>query len=189
MKRLFAAIKVYPSDEFTSFYYELRNKLKHEKIRWVSLENLHITLKFFGETEEDKIPRINNALKSTADKYTAFDFDLKDTGIFGSSYKPRVIWVRIGQEELLVKLAGSVFEELETRGWKQEKRNFVSHLTIARMNELHDRQLFQSIIDDFKKVELQSVRVQEFHLFESILTSEGPHYSIIESFSLKSGPH
>ena len=189
MKRLFAAIKVHPTEEFASFYYKLRGRLRHEKIRWVALENLHITMKFFGETEESVIPGINEALRMAGENNSVFGFYLRDTGIFGSSYKPKVIWVKTSKDEKLINLASSVFEELEAKGWERDKRNFVSHLTIARMNELRDRQLFQSIIGDFVEIELQSVIVEEFHLFESILTREGPHYKIIETFKLRNPAH
>ena len=52
MKRLFVAIKITPNDEFLKIFQELKQDLKHEKIRWVETRNLHLTLKFFGETCE-----------------------------------------------------------------------------------------------------------------------------------------
>ena len=185
MKRLFAAIKIYPSDEFSRLYYEMRNRLKHEKIRWVAPGNIHITLKFFGETDEKLIPAINQALNATAKSCQSFDFELRNTGIFGSSYNPKVIWFGIRQSEKLVKLAGSVFEELDARGWKRDRQNFVPHLTIGRIKHINDKQLFQKIIDDFAEVEIQAVSVKEFHLYESILRKEGPEYKIQESYMLK----
>ncbi|MFU8845056.1 MAG: 2'-5' RNA ligase family protein, partial [Bacteroidales bacterium] len=64
MKRLFAAIKVMPDEEFMRVFMTLKRDLKNEKIKWVDPENIHITLKFFGETPESKIPLINDVLSA-----------------------------------------------------------------------------------------------------------------------------
>ena len=187
MQRLFAAIKIDPSEELSRLYYEMRNRLKHEKIRWVAPGNIHITLKFFGETNEELIPAISEALNAAAGKHKPFDFELRDTGIFGSSYNPKVIWFGIQRNEILTALAGSVFEELDARGWKRDRQNFVPHLTIGRIKHINDKQLFQKIMDDYAEVEIQSVSVREFLLYESILRKEGPEYKILECFMLR-GP-
>ncbi len=91
MKRIFAAIKINPNDKSLQIYNELKSACRNDKINWVDPHNLHITLKFFGETEENKIADIVSALLEIAKHHTGFSFYLKDVGIFGSHYKPRVI--------------------------------------------------------------------------------------------------
>ena len=105
MKRLFAAIKVNPSEGFLKAYYGLQTNLRNEKIKWANIDNIHITLKFFGETTEEKIPGIKDKLESIAAKHSSFSIDIKDIGIFGSSYKPRVIWFGINENKSLTKVS------------------------------------------------------------------------------------
>jgi len=108
MKRIFAAIKLHPSDNFLQVYNDLKTSCKFDKINWVVPENIHITLKFFGETEEDKIEDINSILSDMSFRHSPFTLKLSDVGIFGSSYKPRVIWFGINKNQKLQNLAVGV---------------------------------------------------------------------------------
>ena len=184
MKRLFAAIKVHPSEEFLVRYYNLKKNLKQEKIRWVDPENIHITLKFFGECPEHHIPAIEMALEQAASQVQAFKFNILNTGIFGSSYRPRVIWFGIKPEEQIITLAQTVFDELEKIGIERDRQNFVPHLTVARIKQLEDRDHFQKVIDKYREGFIQKEEVKQFHLFESHLGPKGPKYDIISSFEL-----
>ncbi len=184
MKRLFAAVKIHPSDNFLSIYDELRKGLRFADIKWVPAENIHVTLKFFGETDEERIPDINQVLGMVAQQYQYFTLDLKDVGIFGSSYAPRVIWFGMDKAEPLVKLANHVLKEVETIGWERDRQNFAAHLTVGRVKFVPDKRLFQNVIDEFKDKYIQPVQVKEIHLYESILRKEGPLYKVIKTFIL-----
>lgn len=186
MKRLFAAIKVHPSEVFLSQYYSIKKKLEREKIKWVEPENIHITLKFFGETPEHHIPAISAALKQAADSISAFDLEIANTGIFGSSYKPRVIWFDVKDSGEVLSLTDKVLSELEKIGLERSRQNTVPHVTVGRVRSLNDKKYFQQVIDQFKEGHIQKEEVKLFHLFESILRPQGPEYHVIESFELNS---
>lgn len=185
MKRLFAAVKIHPSPEFLKTYHSLRSGLKFADIKWVNPESIHITLKFFGETEESRIGNISRALQEVAERHQPFDAEIVDVGIFGSSYSPKVIWFGIEQSEPLKALALDVLSSVEEIGWERDRQNFVPHLTIGRIKHVPDKKLFQHVIDVHKKTRMQTFRVEEFHLFESILKKEGPVYSVLESYALR----
>jgi 2'-5' RNA ligase len=185
MKRLFAAIKIHPSEAFMARYYALKNSLKDEPIKWVDPDNIHITLKFFGETPEHHISAINQALKKAACEISPFKFSIRDTGIFGSSYNPKVIWFGIDPREEIIRLSESILEELEQIGIARDRQNFVPHLTIARIKNIEDKTFFQKVIDKNKEGFIQKEEVKFIHLFESILLPRGPKYSIIDSYALK----
>lgn len=184
MKRLFAAIKVQPSEIFLTRYWALRDSLKEEKIRWVDLDNIHLTLKFFGETPEHHIPAISLALNAATSGITPFDLGLENTGIFGSSYKPRVIWFGVGPCEELRALSNNIMRELEKIGIEDDRQNFVPHITVGRMKFLNDKKRFQQAVDKHREGHIQKKEVKNFHLFESILRPQGPVYSILESYAL-----
>ena len=185
MKRLFAAIKIHPTEAFTSRYISLKKSLKDEKIKWVDLENIHITLKFFGESPEHHIPAIILALKEACMGMSPFELSLADTGIFGSSYKPRIIWFGIEPSNELIILFKNIFRELENIGIENDRQNFVPHLTVGRIKSLDNKKFFQQVIDKNCEGHIQKEEVNKFHLFESILSPQGPTYNIIESFDLK----
>jgi 2'-5' RNA ligase len=180
MKRLFAAIKIYPSDTFLQVYYGLRTSLRNDKIKWVDTKNIHITLKFFGETGEDKIPEITEKLTEIAHVSPFFTMNIKNVGIFGSSYKPRVIWFGIEKNEQLTVLASQVLNAMDEIGFKRDRQNFVPHLTVGRIKYIDDKNRFQQTIDKYKFTEIQNQEVSGFNLYESILRPQGPEYRIIE---------
>jgi 2'-5' RNA ligase len=184
MKRLFAAVKVHPSKEFLETYNSLKSGLKFCRITWVNPENIHITLKFFGETQEKRIPEISRVLKEVASSHKPFASELVNVGIFGSSYAPKVIWFGIENAEPLKKLGADVLQSLEPIGWEVDRQNFVPHLTVGRIKEIPDKQLFQKIIDQHKKIRMHDIQVSEFHLYESTLLRDGPVYKVLESYVL-----
>jgi RNA 2',3'-cyclic 3'-phosphodiesterase len=184
MKRLFAAIKIEPSADFNLAYDQLTSSLRHERIKWVEPYNIHITLKFFGETDEKMIPEINKVLQASARLSGSFTLKINKTGIFGSRYDPRVVWFGIDPEPGMDNLAKNTVVQLQKAGWEPDRQNFVPHLTIGRIKEIKDKALFQKIIASFQDVVLQEQEITEIILFESILRREGPLYVKIASFPL-----
>ena len=185
MKRLFAAIKITPDDKFLKLYYRLLKQFEDEGIKWVESQNMHITLKFFGETEEDRINDICDVLNNVTADHSAFSFLLKDIGIFGSLYKPRVIWFGVESDEPVKLLATDILGKLETIGFENDRQNFVPHLTVGRIKKLVHKRTFQAKIDQFKDAFIQNVFVNEIFLFESILTTSGPIYDVVKRFRLR----
>ena len=176
MKRLFAAIKIHTSARYISLFNEISSSLRHERIKWVEPENMHLTLKFFGETDDAKIPSICQALKTAVAQSKPFTLKISNTGIFGSHYDPKIIWFGIEQQDELENLARNIFTELAKCGWEADRQNFVPHLTIGRIKELKDKPLFQKIIGKYNTVEIQEENVTEIIVYESILRREGPLY-------------
>lgn len=185
MKRLFAAVHVAPSKEFRDLFTSLQRGLRFADIKWVSPENIHITLKFFGETFEDRIPDISRVLKQVSSRHEAFSFTIAETGIFGSSYNPRVVWFGIKNAGPLVALAQDVLTEVESIGWERDRQNFVPHITLGRVKDAKDKRLFQKMIDEHNKAFIQEAGVTGFRLYESILQREGPIYKVLEVYPLK----
>jgi RNA 2',3'-cyclic 3'-phosphodiesterase len=183
MKRLFAAIKVHPSEEYIRLFNEISSSLRHENIKWVKPENMHLTLKFFGQTDEKQIPLITKAIEIGVAPSKPFTLKIANTGIFGSKYDPKVIWFGIDKRDELDILAKNIFDELTKSGWQQDRQNFIPHLTIGRIKELKDKSLFQQIISKYNAVEIQEEIVTEIILYESILHRNGPLYE--EVFSAK----
>ncbi len=185
MKRLFVAIKLHPEDTLLGVFRFLKENLREERIKWVEEYNLHLTLKFFGDTEETIIPAIRKAMNAAAGRSPGFEMELKGTGIFGSRYDPRVIWFGIEPNPGLQDLYTNLWEELGKLGYVPDSQNFVPHLTIGRVRSIRNKRFFQEVVQQYKEESIQRETVRELYLFESILRPEGPVYKIIENFVLR----
>lgn len=180
--RLFAAIHIKPDDNFSMTFSGLKQTLDYNIIKWVDLNNLHITLRFFGDTPEEELPTIISALQKASQGISAFPLVLEKTGIFGSRYDPKVIWFGIKENKPLLKLHSNITNSLEEVEYFADRQNFVPHLTIGRIKEIRDKQFFQQIIDRFSDLKLLEQQVTEFSLYSSELKKEGPIHTCIETF-------
>ena len=184
MKRLFIAIKINPDARFNEIYQHLRNEFIQDRIKWVDPNNLHLTLKFFGETEDSKIDHINSIITNIISNTHPFSFKISNPGVFGSSYQPKVVWLGISDNNTLNNLADTILNELQLIGFVRDRQNFVPHLTIGRINYLMDKERFNLIIRKYNISEIQTINVNDIFLYESILRKEGPIYNIISSYKL-----
>ncbi len=185
MQRLFVAIKINPDKTFLDQLLKLNSQLCHEKIKWVEEHNIHVTLKFFGETAEERIPEINRVLEEVAADTNVFSFSLQRLGVFGSSYDPRVVWVGIEPYADLASIMKIIRDKMNVIGYEPDRQNLVPHLTLGRIKFLKDKKLFQQIIDQNKGISSQEIKVDRFILFESILKKEGPVYLALKTFQLR----
>jgi len=185
MKRLFAAVKIQPDNAFRVQFHHLQRQLQHERIKWVEEQNIHITLKFFGETPEEKIPAIKRVLDKVAEDTRSFSISLGGLGIFGSSYDPRVIWVGVEPFTELSALMKTLREKMGIIGFEPDRQNLVPHLTLGRIKFLNNKTLFQQAIDQNRKISSQEIKIDCLILFESILKKEGPEYRTLHTFQLK----
>ena len=184
MKRLFVAVKIHPSPELLQVYYGLKKDLALEKIKWVEENNLHLTLKFLGNTYSSLMDTIIETLEVVASETSPFEMDIRNPGIFGSRYNPRVIWLGIEKSPQLTDLADKVLDGLDKAGFPRDRQNFVPHLTIGRIKHIREKKHLKNTIEKYQGKPLQKVLIKEFYLYESILMREGPVYKVIKKFTL-----
>ena len=184
MKRLFIATKLNPDDNTLRIYNSMRKVLGYSKIEWVDSDNFHLTFKYIGNTFEEKIPVIIDVIKNTVENYKVIKVELNKVRIFGSRYNPRVIWFGTSPNMQLENLGLDLIHNLDVAGFSKDAQNFIPHITVARINKITDKQLFNRDIEKMKDVFLQDVIVDKIVLFESILSPKGPRYDEIFSSSL-----
>lgn len=184
MKRLFLAIKFEVDDNFKEKLSALKSNFAAEKMKWVETENLHLTLRFFGETPEDRIPKIIKAVNSALKNQKQFSIESNQLGIFGSNYNPKVIWLGFKKEELIIKIQKQIVNELKSANYYPDRRNFVPHLTLARIKRLSDKKYFQNIINRYRYWEDFRFKIDNIQLLESKLHKSGPEYLVVEEFML-----
>jgi 2''-5'' RNA ligase len=181
--RTFVGIKI-PQELSSKIFKFSSEKLKNikGKIKLVEEQNLHITLLFLGEIEQNKISEIIDELKKI--KHERFSIKIKGLGFFPSHELPRVIW--LGSESpQITNLYDKIKNKLKIFVQKDDSKSFVSHITIARVKSHISPAETKKLLDENGQLEFGEFEVKEFHLFESKLTPHGPIYKIIESFKLE----
>jgi 2'-5' RNA ligase len=138
-RRLFIAVDLPPA-QLIDLGTPLREleELKRGKVplALVPVENIHLTLKFLGSTEEDQIPAILETLQGVAARASRIELSLGERGVFPRIESPRVLWVGVlDPTDALKALAQELNGRLESLGFAREEKPFIGHLTLARVKE------------------------------------------------------
>lgn len=184
VKRLFIAIDL-PLNVKSYLHEQAKKYFGSEKaVRIIPAENIHLTLKFLGDTNTSKIQKVSMALKETAGNFNGFDFELSSKfEAFPSVYSPRILFGGAGPGSDKIKQLFHVLENnLAKIRIKKEERGFVSHITVARVRGKVDLSAIYEIAELSYPGALHCDRLT---LFESKLNPAGALYTIIEEFALK----
>jgi len=151
--------------------------------RFVRLGSWHITLRFYGDVEVDKLDALGDALAKCAGP--PVPVELRAVGAFPDMRSPRVLWVGVkAQTKALDELYWEVNATSRRLGYGGEPRRFTPHITIARAREggAHPvaRELTPLLDTSFRTSVLR-----EMVLYQSTLTDEGPRYQALRRFELK----
>lgn len=187
--RTFIAIELPKDIKDTLARLQEQLKISGADVKWVKPDNIHLTLKFLGEIDEQKLNKIMAILDDVTKDRSHFYLSLSSIGAFPKINYPRVIWIRIDKGEEQVKELAKVLEErIEKVGIPREDRPFSSHITVGRVrSNLHREQLVGDL------VYLQNnpaggdlgFGVARITLFKSTLTPQGPIYEVLKEASLK----
>ncbi|MDD5019047.1 MAG: RNA 2',3'-cyclic phosphodiesterase, partial [Candidatus Omnitrophica bacterium] len=154
--------------------------------KWVEPKNIHLTLKFLGATTAETIPAIRRAMTAVTDNARAVPTSLETFGGFPSLSAPRVLWVSLtDKEKHLERIVRELENSLSAAGFAKEDRPFKAHITLARLRSSRHR---LSLIEAARKFQAAMKHpvfsLDNITLFESVLSSKGPAYSIIEQIKL-----
>ncbi len=157
------------------------------KAKYISPENMHLTLKFLGNIDSDLLPEIKKTLTRSAQYVKPIRLSLKGIGAFPNSRSPKVIWAGInGETQKLATLHAKLEQRLSKLGIREEKREFHGHLTLARIKKNRlSAQKFERFIQQTGQFESVKFTADRLILFQSRLMPKGPIY--IKLFSAKFG--
>ena len=179
--RVFVALQIPPTVRKNLAEFLATLRAISSQPRWVRAENLHVTLKFVGEMQAEKLGDIRAGLSAVhSDQAAALDF--RGVGFFPDGRRPRVFWAGIEASTNLAGLAGDIDRALEKLGVPPEKRPFSPHLTLARFEPPGLPENLRAAIQENAKREFGSVPAKEFHLIESKLKPGGAEYTTLETF-------
>jgi RNA 2',3'-cyclic 3'-phosphodiesterase len=143
------------------------------------LENLHLTLKFLGEINEETLKKIEQTLNEI--KLKPFQAKLGTIGTFSHHKQPRIVWVKVDGKGMY-ELQRAIDNALVKIDVAPEVR-FMSHLTLARIKYIKDA---QELYDHLKTIKAKPIRfeIQEFKLMKSELNNMGPRYTELKTYKL-----
>jgi 2'-5' RNA ligase len=151
-------------------------------VKWVPTKNLHLTLKFLGDTPITTIPSIQEQMDKLVATMLTFQFTAAAAGMFPSARKPRAIWIGLDNKQTLTGLSKNLDDVLALLAIAREEKPFSPHLTIGRVyNGLSDDQLSKlgEIILRNQPGEIGKVLVDHISLIKSDLLPTGSVYSVL----------
>lgn len=181
--RTFIAIKLPPEikTELEQVSLQLAACLPKQAVRWVKPAQMHLTLRFLGDTAVSQIPAISHALAEAVNSHAPFTLQLNQVGCFPNQKRPRVIWVGMQGDEALQSLKRGIDRALAPLGWPVETKKFQAHLTVGRVKD--GRQLTN--IPWEVNIDQLTFEVSAVVLIESQLTPQGPIYTICHQAKLR----
>ena len=152
------------------------------KMKLVEIENIHFTLRFFGDTSLTRIDEIESCLSRI--KIEPFDIMVQGVGAFPNRRRPRVIWIGATQNADRIRdLKKEIDSYLEELGYKPERKKFTPHATIARVRYIKDAGKLASNLDSLIDQPIGIMSVSKFNMKKSTLTPSGPIYDTLWSIS------
>jgi 2'-5' RNA ligase len=149
--------------------------------KWVSPEQLHLTVRFIGEVDGALFSDIKNILDEI--NSAAFSLQLKGVGYFPPRGAPRVLWIGLEKSEPLQLLKKKIDTKLLRVGVEPEGRKFSPHITLARLKKspVHKIANFLSGNGLFSQEPFQ---VEDFKLYSSILSPKGAYHKVERIYPL-----
>jgi len=159
-------------------------------LRFTDPEQAHVTLKFLGEVDRERLPALTDELAAAVDDagVEPFTATVGGLGVFPSLDYISVVWLgfeRGGAE--LTALHEAIEERTVALGFEAEDHDFTPHVTIARMDHAGGKDLVQDVVTNASPT-VGDLDVREVRLTESTLGEEGPVYETRERFPLADSP-
>ena len=159
-------------------------KKTNAKIKYVPAENMHFTLKFFGNIDEDMVKDISDSVKKIIANYSQFELKIENCGCFPNLNVIKVLWLGIDKDSKIIDLQKELDKEFKKLGFKKEK-NYISHLTIGRVKSPKNKKEIKETIEQNKNIKIGSMTVDRICLKKSTLTPQGPIYEDLKVFDLE----
>lgn len=166
---------------------QLQEELSGGPVRWVPVNNIHLTLKFLGDVSEKNIPVFETILKTEAASHHVFEISVGGFGVFPNATRPRVLWVGVEAPDELMSLQRRIDMETARLGYAPEQRAFNPHLTLGRVSRNATPSQVRKASAVLKKHKigfLGAARIETVTLYRSDLSPDGAVYSKISTATL-----
>lgn len=157
-------------------------------VRWVAPDGIHLTLKFLGGVDVNRMPALQRAVQDACAGIPSHTLTLDGIGAFPNTRRPNVVWVGVGGDvERTQKLADQIDRACAALGFPRETRPFSAHLTLGRVKRdvrPSDQQFVGEMIAHAQVGELGRFRVERVSIMKSDLRPTGSVYTQLSAFEL-----
>jgi len=157
-----------------------------DRIKWINVSNMHITLYFFGEIKEDVLSPLMNLIEKSLKEIDRFSISVRCAGGFPNIARPRVIWLGIENKSgELIKIQHNIQNllKINSMGIRIDNRDFTPHLTLGRVKGRCNQRLINRL-SDLQDENFGTFEVCDTVLYKSTLKSSGAVYEKIRVFQL-----
>ncbi len=152
-------------------------------LKLVEPRNLHLTLRFLGDTEESRTGDIRGAMEEAVRGATPFELRFRGLGAFPNPSYIKVVWIGLDGAEPLGLIARRLDDSLSKAGFGREGK-FSPHLTVARVRSPRNRDRLQGLLKEHENEDLGAMTVGRIALKKSVLSPAGPTYTTVEEVAL-----
>jgi RNA 2',3'-cyclic 3'-phosphodiesterase len=153
-------------------------------VKFVEPENIHITVKFLGDTDEKHIDAIEQSMKESVREIKPFSVTLRGTGVFPNKNYVKVLWIGIINTRNIETIAHAIDTSLAPGGFKKEPRGFSPHLTVGRVKTARKKEELLKVIERYNNEEFSIQEIHSIVLKKSELTPKGPIYTTLREVRL-----
>ena len=158
----------------------LKEQLGEKLVRWVSIPNIHLTLKFLGDVSENNLDVLKEILNSEASLHKPMEISIGHLGAFPKPRHPRVVWIGVEAPPELTALQRGIEARTTKVGYPKDKRAFFPHLTLGRVSRNAASGEVRKIGDLIHSSTigfLGAACIQDVHLYRSDLQPSGAVYT------------
>ena len=186
--RLFLAIEL-PADLLDALESAIAPlRAESPEIAWVPPTKRHLTLKFLGDVDEERLDHVVALADRVARQHRAFSMQLGGIGAFPNFRRARVVWIGVEHEARLELLHHDLEVNGEDAGFEIEGRAFRPHVTLARVRSPIDVEHARRLARAARRIDFSAtVDVGEITLFESTLAQSGATYRRVHAAQLAGG--
>lgn len=146
--------------------------------RWQSHEQLHITLNFIGDVDEDRVVDIRSAV--TGVPFEPLTVALRGVGHFGRRGRAKTLWIGVAPVAPLRELHRQIADQLSVIGIPVDKRSYTPHVTLARLRPGTD--IPEAYLQEHANLATSSFAINHVSLFTSVQSPAGSRYEVIQRF-------
>ena len=184
--RVFCAIEIPENirQRISQHAQHLHEALPDVQASWTKPDNIHLTLKFFGNISQQQALKASEAAARAVDGLGSFTIQVEGAGSFPPRGPAKVLWMGISDPTgKLVQLQQKFESECEQEGFPKEARAFHPHLTVARLRTTRGA---RALAEQHKQLGFAGgmVSVSSLILFRSELSSKGSTYTKISTHRL-----
>lgn len=161
--------------QLSNYISSLRDDI--DGVKWEKLEKLHITLKFLGDVEDEKVGKISTLLEHLVIKYHPFKINLSAFGGFPRLKNPRVLFVGLSENDEFANFYRELDQGLSEVGFDREVRKFLPHVTIGRVKK-------RISVKDSPGITKTPFEITQVGIIKSELKPQGSVYTPLKIFNL-----